>query len=841
MTQRPRRRHTAKAEVEPAATPAPPPRRQEVPRLTQATVLVALALGPALLAGVPAWATVALVTAASLALMVSMFQLRPLPAGRSTACFALTAMTAWTGLQAVPLPCEWVAALSPASAREAIAAAALLENPARCSISRDPGATWEASLRMVAFLAAFVACALVAHRSRRRALMLVAVACGSAAVVAAGHFAVGAELAFGLYEPVHAGPARLGPVLNENHLAGAMLLGFPLLAGLAYRSRGGWRVGFGAGAALCIVVTALSLSRAGIAALGFEVVVVAMLLRQRVKKRKAGADGRRGLFAVAAACAVGVGLGLFVAFEGLEKEVHSEEFQKVELVQQASEFALKNGGVGVGRGAFAATFVREHGVHRRWEHAENFVVHWGAEWGIPFTLFVLVLLTWNVVSIARSTSSLLTRLGVVGLLAFFAQNLVDFGSEVTGIGLLAFALLGALQRGSTDRRWIPRLDHIAWACVLLATSSAWVLAPAAIRQDRQEMTDALTSGQLSESDFRELLREAVEVHPEDPTFAVLAAIDATERRDGVAFRWLNRAMVLAPGWSTPHLQAARTLASLGRLDQAMLELRVAAERDHGHAAGELCSILARDPRAELAARAAPLEGPGRIAMLDTGAECLPVEEARALDEVILAADPSHPNASIRAARRAADAGDTEEAVVRLEQTLDANPSERVRLALARMLLASDRPTEAIETLTPIRNTVAGLELLAEAATVRRDAEGMRGYLAQLRGRAGLRERRLAEVSALEARLERSLGHNGRAIRAYQAAYDYDGRATHLIGLAEAALDARAPRRSLEALDRLERDLDADDGAMRRRVESLRRRVEHELPSPAEQLTSGPLP
>ena len=74
---------------------------------------------------------------------------------------------------------------------------------------------------------------------------------------------------------------------------------------------------------------------------------------------------------------------------------------------------------------------------------------------------------------------------------------------------------------------------------------------------------------------RELAMKGLSLHPSEPIFALTGAEVAVRERDPSAGRWINRAQVLAPLWSAPHLLAARWLFSLGELDQTLIEIREA--------------------------------------------------------------------------------------------------------------------------------------------------------------------------------------------------------------------------------------------------------------------------
>src|SRR5690606_27079718 len=121
----------------------------------------------------------------------------------------------------------------------------------------------------------------ITERGRYRVLAGVAAICGATALVAGLHEVLGAAALYGVYEPVQATPAVLGPLLNGNHLGGLMAAGAVLgLALASYPSQRGWiRAAWAAVTAGCAAVALATLSRgAALALAGGGLVTIATLI-----------------------------------------------------------------------------------------------------------------------------------------------------------------------------------------------------------------------------------------------------------------------------------------------------------------------------------------------------------------------------------------------------------------------------------------------------------------------------------------------------------------------------------------------------------------------------------
>lgn len=762
---------------------------------------------PQLLGGVFAWGSVSIAACAVATLSLLLWESRSCAAeafGVEPFLGVLTVVLCLTMLQVVPLPsalAELVAADAVAHARSTAQGLGAPE-PAWIALSLDPGNTVERIFFVVAVMASFcVARALAAVVSGTLVLMIAAASTICIAVSHLCHVVIGATRVYGLYKPYVA--ASTGPLLNPNHLAGFMALGLPLCIGLAVRSEAAARAAWALGALLVATTGLLSGSRAGVAALvGGAVLFVALHLTRdrRVDAQGSSRSRFRRIVEVAAPTVVLSGLSYalarFASPDFLDTDYH--DLTKLELYTQ--ELALlQNAGVralvGFGRGAFGAAFSTAYGGPGRALYAESLPLQYAIDFGLPaavilgtITMFRLGMRFWH----WRSSAHLG---GVVGVAAIAAQNLFDFSLELTGIATPCAVVLGAsLPRANASGLSFRLFDVRVTSRALLMLSVALFALGAypAVQGDliraEQRLKDDLLNDRRDA--FWALFRSVAPRHPAEASLASLAGAQAVREGAPSAPFWLNRAMLLAPGWTAPHLWAAQWLAYTGRWDQARGELRLAAESAPEESGTMLCGWLAKQPSAELVLASAPDSGRQRIRMLDSGARCLSAApgEALSVDEAILTEDPTHEGALVRNIRRALSSR-------RWDAALDAARSlqrSAPRLSIAYVLQAEaleglGEPHRAAGVLanapTLIDDRRAILTALAFAQSAARDEIGMRDTVERLRLESGGNAAKLADALVILGRCEAALGNTARAMRALREA--------HGIGAGDGSLVAAA--------------------------------------------------
>jgi len=708
---------------------------------------------------------------------------------------ATLAALAFTFLQAVPLPCEATDWLAPESARQMrLASEALGGGQATwCPLSRDPGATWAEVVKGLAIVSVLVASWLFSRLGRRHwVFAAVAFSILAMAFVALSHAAVSATAVFGLHPPVHARPRiLLAPLLNENNLGGFLAMGVPLLLALALaESAPTRRLLWLLGTVVVAATAVLSLSRGAIAAL---VAGPLALLVLRLATRTSAKRGPRQAIPALVAGLAGVGgasLGVYAAAAGLQREVEGRGLEKLELAAKGLSFAMESPWLGVGRGAFSAGFVAIHGTTTRTVYPENLVVQWTSEWGFPLAALLLAVLVAALFRVLRASPSLQVCGGMAALVTAGLQNMVDFGLELLGPAVVVSALVGAVTATrSSDRH---RRAHEPRGLLVGAPAPvlSLVLGVAAVAATAWPGMglDASTSDGLrhrliaamdrrDRGQFREILEYAVRSHPSEPAFALLAGAEAVQHRDPAAPRWLSRAMCLAPGWSSPHLEAARWLWGLGRRDQALLEIREAATLEPQRSARSLLSLWGDEPNARLALRAAPRSGAPRQEFLDAiarGAGAMsPVAEA--VDRVLIRETPNFVAATVRTARRAVAEGHSDEALGLLREVVTQEPSNSdAHVAVGEALIVAGRPEEAAARMTRAAELVedprAVLRIRARAETAAGNAEAMRATITELRSLSHGSASELAAVLGFRGRLERTLGNRAQALASFEQAH-----------------------------------------------------------------------
>ena len=737
-------------------------------------------VGPMLLGGALPWAA-ACVAVASLAAAAASASRGAFGRLASThVWWLLAACFVWTAIQLAPLPCTLVSWLSYTSAELQTTAALALDadEPLWCSITMDPGGTRESLVVHAGYVFVFAAAYLHIERNGRRGtLQLVAISTALMAVVAWGHQLAAAAKLFGVYEPLYASPRLLAPLLNDNNLAGFLVMGTPVAVGLGIeeeqRDR---RFVWFAIAALLASTVVFTLSRGGIAALALSLLLMAGL---RSKK----AELSRGRLTAVAIVGCAIAAAVFAASGAVEREFASKGYDKFYLLREGLGFALASPLVGVGRGAWSAAFVHEYGMKFRFEHAENLVAQWGAEWGIPFALVASGALVFATLRGRIGRTSALTG-GAVGLVAVAVHNLVDFGLELPGVATLAIILVAAV---ATSR---PRVDpkpalRLPAGAVAVGAAATIVFFAGSLQDNSRRQLETSLSNSMRTGDragFQRALRKAVLLHPAEPGFALLAGAEAARRNDPSAALWLNRAMRLAPQWTEPHIEAARWLSRTGRMDQAMLELREATERDAASARVFLCDLVKQTSDPQLVLRASP-PGEAGLDVIENAAGCMPPgENADLLHDYILSRDPARPVTRLRVAIAMLD-----EQPARAASTLEVLAGEYPAIDetheyWARALLKLQRPVDAVAVLDRVsaraNDPVPLVSLRARAATAAAKAasgershwtEEMRSSIRELRGLSGGDPVAAARAELLHGELETELRNPLRALDAHREA------------------------------------------------------------------------
>ncbi|MDX2054187.1 MAG: O-antigen ligase family protein [Polyangiaceae bacterium] len=518
----------------------------------------------------------------------------------SVAPISLAAFTlaAYSLLQSVPMPITWLVHLSPGVAdvwRRALIpfSGELLQMG---SLSLDPGASRAEGLKWVIYgLIASVAGTVERRGHRQVVPLILTVSAGIIAAVTFVHWLVGAEIVYGLYRP-HGG-GIISPFVNANNLAG--YLNFGLFCGLAcmlVRESAAPRWLLAASGALVMAVSALLASRGGLIslALGLVAFSVGMVVRYSRQRRRMGASDAP-LVILTSIAAGGALLWLSVE-PGVITRLLNEGTEKIDLLSWTPALILDNAWFGVGRGAFETAFPPYHGGrgHLIYAHAENFLMQWAAEWGIPVTLGTVGAVFWILrparTRIGERSASAAAALAVAVLLL---HNMVDLALEVPAVSIALFALLGSLSaRAAPDIQPVTsRTKHRVWlssiggifAASLLGTAMAGPSAQAHREQLRESYESVAWSDPKEVEKFMAELRGAMVSHPGDAYLPLLGGLAARRGHVGVPLVWASRALERDPRDSHAHLFVAELLRGRRANEQAFLHLRLAAEYDPGAA------------------------------------------------------------------------------------------------------------------------------------------------------------------------------------------------------------------------------------------------------------------
>jgi hypothetical protein len=821
---RPERRDTGRLRSGPSI--APP-----VIQTALIPMTVTLIVAPQLLGGVFPWAVATICVLAGAAGILASRRIEIISVRRRSATlldWMMVIALAWTAFQIMPIPAPLVGILVPESVDAWRSNAPLFGETARSLIpmSLDPGATRLEVAKGSAIVAVFFAARVFAASHQRRLVLKgVAASAIAMALVAFAHKLAGATEVFGIYKPVYASSRLLAPLMNENHLGGMMAMASPIAIGLSMDAEAlERRIGWAVGAALCALAGVFSFSRGGILALAIGMTVFTAVYAIRLK-RSNGSILRGRTVPVLAAGALAIVL-IAIALQGsdLARELsHRHNIApKFAGAVAALPIIAHHPIAGVGRGAFSAALVDDQGTDKRFFYPENLPVQWASEWGLPIALSLLVIVIGSIGRGFRLRRSHAHLGGLCGLIAVGIHQLADFSLELVGLAVVAAATLGSVADSVSVRRGKPLRQLCTVSSILSVGAAALALSLAGGDVFTLEMRSRAALEQGDNMKARELAIEGLSLHPSEPIFALTGAEVAVRERDPSAGRWINRAQVLAPLWSAPHLLAARWLFSLGELDQALIEIREAEALRPGSARTTVCSLLRPSENPAIALRAAP-EGPDGAKFLDRAALCLPLQSSAAvkIDEAARARDANLPGPRSRQARRLLAEHRPLEAIDLLRRFRDLDPDGQRILAEAYMQ-GSDLGAAA-ETIAPL--LLAGdvpSSVLRTAASIyvkNGDQDKLQRVVARLRGQSAGKAKPLADVEMFLGKLYESQGKYALALKAFEDSRRANESRQALLAIARVA-DAMGNReRALLTYRRLCR-LDGGKGAACASAEEL---------------------
>ena len=580
------------------------------------------AIGVAIFAlgSVPRWAQAIVAGLVAIAVLAQIFS-RKVPARVPPLLLVLGIATGLTLLQLLPVGDSVVGHLNPVGTSLRSDGAALAGvTPAQTLTFDVPG-----TLSALAFFLTLLGVATVALRfsitERGRFGLLAAVGgmCGLTALVCGLHALVDTRLLYGVYEPLHADPRVLGPLLNDNQLGCLMALGAVVSGGLVmYRRQKAWmRVAWIVIATGCAVTALMTLSRGAAIALGSgTVVLVTALVGQRLTRDTTRRKGRLGTGAiqigVVAICAVVV--MIYASSGGVTKQLEGTHFSEVENPRSkfaawrtAAQLIEESPWAGWGRGAFEAAFTRVHPTSglATFSYLENEYLQTVVDWGIPGALLLAIAGIWLATRmISRWRGGPLAAAGLAGITVVALQSNVDFGVEFLGLAIPTTIVAATLtyvplrQPGRRALR-IARALRLAHAiAIFVGVAVLLSAATTSIVEDHDDTMDPLTL-------TPQQLHDPLERHPLDYRGYLLDAVVLTRNHQiEQAIDVLNHALRLHPTHPGLHLFLGEILRESGNLDQATVEY-ASALRSSPDPTPVIEEIVQRLPTAQLIAQSIP--------------------------------------------------------------------------------------------------------------------------------------------------------------------------------------------------------------------------------------------
>ena len=511
-----------------------------------------------------------------------------------------------------------------------------LANPGGFRLLEDVGATrafmrwsldWPATtveaLKAAACLSVFIVSSRTAGSSSRRAsgLLVKAVACAGIAslLVGLGHRIFGVALVYGHFG--EARPLLNGPFVNPNHNAEFLELGafasLSLALGETSQHR---RLSWSAAAICCGAGAIATISRGSLLALTAGSIVFATMARlSRSPAEPLGPPGGAGsgprrlpsrsplpwvLGGALALLALALAFGATAVVGRFRKDSPFAD-GRFGLWRDALR-VLAVHPLGIGGGAFD----RVYPVYRtlrtlqpvRFTHAENQPLQFLIEYGWPGSILAALGIAAMLISLRSSAGTRarprpISSLALAaGLMAVVVHNFVDFGMELLGVALPWYALLGTLvgrerrsgsasaPRGSAALRTSapPRTSAASRAFPLgvggLAVLTTLLLVPSMYAPHFRDF-DALIRRASTPDERRQLAVQAQGPHPTDYFYPLVEATSKGSFRGRDEWqehlRLLNHALRLCGECADVHLEVARTLWSLARRKQAVVEYQAA--------------------------------------------------------------------------------------------------------------------------------------------------------------------------------------------------------------------------------------------------------------------------
>ena len=537
------------------------------------------------------------------------------------------ALSAYSAMQALPIPASGLRIVSPVTTeiwRRALAPLGASSN--WLAISLDPGASIIEALKWYCYGSMFCAGAAIAGGQSRR--VVPGIVFGSAflgSLVALTNRLVSADTLFGLYTPVARSTFGVTPLININNFAGYLNLGAFAGLGLLMSRRAilpRWAIGLAV--SVVIGLSAVCGSRAGLACLALG--ILALLVALWVFKPD---GGRRLLWIPIGALVGGIVLFSLAVGAGVWQSMVKEGTLKLALISWTKPVMLDFPWVGIGRGAFETVFpaYRADTGHHLYQFAENFVMQWCVEWGVPVALAAIVGFAYTLRPLrSGGRKDVLALCCSIGVLTLLAQNLLDLALEVPSVTLALSALLGSSwaqpRQGNLDSGTPPVLSpRLAVAAFSGIGVTLWAVGAFAgshpAQLDRDTIAEFVRSHKPDDSAANEALDaalgRAIRRHPGEPYFPFVAAA-VTRRKTPAEITWISLAIERDPMAGRPYLLLEQALARRKAKSQALQAARLAVAREYVLIAPAVNTALAMTHDLEDLKRMVP-EGRTGVAVL----------------------------------------------------------------------------------------------------------------------------------------------------------------------------------------------------------------------------------
>ncbi|MCP4679768.1 MAG: tetratricopeptide repeat protein [Deltaproteobacteria bacterium] len=749
----------------------------------------------------------------------------------------------FTLFQLIPLPVSLVKLLSEATYEVRSGALRPMSSdlPGFMPLTLDATFTVTELGKLILYLAVYWTCLLWTRRRGSKFVLNLVIGAGVlSAMVFLAHKILLLDKVYGLYAPIHVsfGTERSSaPLLNENHMAGFLGICAAVAIGRALsvhdRSK---RILMISLAGILGGALLLTVSRAGIAAFvcGQCLFILLRVLQRLRDENRDRTPAHQHLAWLPIGLALSLGLGLFTAQDVIIGEFVHGDAKKLELVFEGLPLIGRFWTTGVGRGSFWVGFplVSDLSATTTFTHAENAVVQILADWGMLVGAAALLSICYAVGRFLVKPPRRVQHVEVLAaLVAFGLHNLVDFNMEVPGVAVLVVALLAVLQGNhvsSGKKRGVSRPVIGVLAVGAVAASATIGFYVGAYNLDTEERRYRQAFAERNPEPFSdESLKAALSRHPADWYLPFIVGVRHFQGGTVNPLPWLARSIELNRSSASAHLYVGRTFLKAGKLDQAMLEFRLASLFNPSFAR-HVANFLVLDSPSfkKLSKIAVGREDKALLwgALAGVFAARGMADEAEAADKAVLAAFPMDPRSLGRHANRLAGRGDMEGAL-ELAHKLAIHPdygpaSARIQARIYEKHNQLDRAIKVLEKEVARSKKHTGLiRALALARQRAGDYQGALRAAAMLRALARSIESR-ASVALLEARLAVAEGRIQEALAAYRRAHTLvPSNLSVLRKIANLSEKQGDHRRAIEALRKL-RSAEPDNASYDQRLKKL---------------------